>query len=302
MKAKSKAYISLHIAILFFGATAVLGDLIVLDAMILVWWRLILSLVAFIPIFVIYNLFQFWKELLYVKKELILVGIFLALHWVTFFASVKLANASVAVLCLSATSLMTSFMEPIIIGRRFRKMEFAFGALIIPGMILVVESLKTDMMQGVIWGLGSAFLASLFTTYNKKIVDRGNTVLFTFAELLIALVVVTVLVPIYAIGNDQLTLVPVSGANWLYLLILSIVCTTICYTVAFRALRYMSAFTANLSINLEPVYGIILAWIILGDNEEVTSQFYWGAAFIIGIVLGYPFIARKFYPEMSEMH
>lgn len=289
MTNKTKAYLGLHISIIFFGSTAVLGDLISLSAIPLVWWRLIIAIFSFIPIIYWRKIWQF-AILKANFRELFLVGLFLALHWITFFGSVKLANASIGVLCLATTSFLTAFIEPVLMKRPFRWIEMIIGLMIIPGMLLVVQAVDTSKYLGIGVGLLSALFAAMFTTYNKKIVERGSTVLFTFAELVIAFFILSVFVALSPLWSNSLTFVPNQSSDWIYLSILAIVCTTICYTVAFAALRYMSAFTANLSINLEPVYGIILAWILLQENEEMGVSFYYGAFIILAVVLLFPML------------
>lgn len=290
---QSKAYIGLHIAILFFGVTAILGDLIDLPSLSLVWWRLLISLLAFIPVIFFLRLLKL-EAVWSVKEDIFKVGLFLVIHWITFFASVKLANASVGVLCLATTSLMTAVVEPFVMRRPFRLIEFIFGLCVIPGMVLVVHSVSSDMALGFVLGLFSALFSALFTTYNKKIVDKGSTILFTFAELLVAFILLSIMVLGLTLSGKSLEFMPPRPIDWGYLLFLSIVCTTICYTIAFRSLRHMSAFSANLSINLEPVYGILLAWWILKDNEEMGNSFYYGAGLILLVVFLFPILEKYF--------
>lgn len=292
MNPRQKAFVSLHIAILFFGFTAILGDLISLGPLPLVWWRLILAVVFFIPVLMYRNLFQ-WDKFYAVRRPLILVSIFLALHWVTFFGSIKLSNASIGVLCLATTSAMTAILEPMITHRPFRWIEFIFGLLIIPGMLLVVSSVDPSMYLGIAFGLVSALLAAGFTTYNKSIVGKGSTLFFTAMELVIALVLLSILILIARFWDGSIRLWPVPTNDWKYLLILAVVCTTICYTLAFDALKHMTAFTANLSVNLEPVYGIALAAWILNENEDMDTRFYIGAGLILLVVFIFPIFEKN---------
>ncbi len=292
MNPRQKAFVSLHIAIAFFGFTAILGDLISLSPLPLVWWRLILAALAFLPLLVIRKKFQ-WKNFYKVRGPLIMVSIFLALHWVTFFGSVKLANASIGVLCMATTSAMTSVIEPLINRSPFRPIELFFGLLIIPGMFLVVSSVDSSMYLGIAVGLLSALFSAVFTTYNKSIVGKGSTLFFTFLELLFAMVVISVLILIARNWDTSIRLWPVPVADWKYLLILAVVCTTVCYTLAFDALKHMSAFTANLSVNLEPIYGILLAAWILNENQDLDLRFYIGAGLILVVVFIFPIFEKK---------
>ncbi len=292
MNPRSKAFLSLHIAIVFYGFTAILGDLISLSPLPLVWWRLLLAVLAFLPLLIFRNVFQ-WSKFRMVRRSLILVSIFLALHWVTFFASVKLANASIGVLCLATTSFMTSIIEPVITRRPFRILELIFGLLILPGMLLVVSSVDASMYLGIAFGLVSALMAAIFTTYNKSIVGKGSTLFFTFLELLFALVFISILILVGMNYYDSIWLWPVPVADWKYLLVLAVVCTTLSYTLAFDALKHMTAFTANLSVNLEPVYGILLAAWILNENEDLDLKFYVGAGLILVVVFIFPIFEKK---------
>lgn len=298
MNSRRTAFVSLHIAIVFFGFTAILGELILLKSLPLVWWRLLLASLAFLPVLMYRKLFQ-WSAFRTVQKPLILVSFFLALHWATFFASVKLANASIGVLCLATTSAMTSLIEPVITKRPFRFIELFFGLLIIPGMLLVVSSVDSSMYMGILAGLASALFSAIFTTFNKSIVGKGSTLFFTFLELLFALVVITLLVFVFQNWDDSIRIWPVPVQDWKYLIILAVVCTTVCYTLAFDALKHMTAFTANLSINLEPVYGILLAAWILNENEDLDTSFYIGASLIMLVVFIFPIFDKKIWKRKT---
>src|SRR5690606_21759814 len=178
MNPRQKAFASLHIAIVIFSFTAILGDLISIDAVALVWWRLVIALAFFLPVLLYRKLIR-WQEFRAVRRSLILVSIFLALHWVTFFSSIKLSNASIGVLCLATTSALTAVIEPVITKRPFRWAELIIGLLILPGMFLVVSSVDASMYLGIVFGILSALFAALFTTHNKSIVGKGSTLFFT---------------------------------------------------------------------------------------------------------------------------
>lgn len=291
MSPRNKSFISLHIAIVLFSFSAILGDLITLTPLPLVWWRLFLAAIAFLPVLFIRNLFQ-WPKFYAVRRPIVIVSVLLAFHWITFFGSVKLANASVAVLCVATTSVMTAIIEPMITKRPFRSVELLFGLLILPGMFLVVSSLDPSMYLGIASGLVSALLAAVFTTVNKSIVGKGSTLFFTFMELSIALVVISVLMMGGLFMEDFPAIWPVPSGDWMYLVILAILGTTIAYTLAFGALKQMTAFTANLSVNLEPVYGILLAAWILDENEDLDSLFYVGAGIILAVVFIFPIFEK----------
>ena len=292
-----KAYLELHVAVLLFGFTAILGDLIDLSAFVMVWWRMLIT--AFSLLFLI----RFGQRLRQMPRKLIAaymgIGFLVALHWVCFFGSIKYSNASVCLVCMATTSLFTSFLEPLITRQKFKWYETAIGLVIIPGMMLVVNNIDSAMWLGIFLGLIAAFLAALFGTLNKRLIDKADPLNITFLELGSGWLFLSILFPFYFQQVPDAGFWP-SPMDWLYLGILSLLCTTLAYVLALRALKYLSAFASNLTINLEPVYGILLAIIILKEHHELSLGFYWGCAIIIASVLGYPFLRNRFETSISE--
>lgn len=292
MSAKNKAYIQLHIAILLFALTAILGDLIQLNALHLVWWRMLIafgSLLLFIKI----------KHLKLLTKRQVAVfmaiGVLLSLHWVTFFGAVKLANASVALVCLATVPFLTAFIEPLIIKERINKIQIFFGALVIPGMMLVVQDLDFSMYKGVLVGLSSAVLAATFTSLNKRYIVMSNTTTITFLEMGGGVLFISCLLPFLPLTS----LMP-GESDWLYLLFLAIGCTTIAHSLGLHSLRQLSAFISTLSINLEPIYGILLAIFVLKEQRELGPNFYLGFGIILCAIFSYPlfkYFADKRYSK-----
>ncbi len=194
---------------------------------------------------------------------------------------------------MATTSFFTAFLEPMIVKRPFRWYELFLGLLIVPGMALVVSNIQVGMIWGVAAGLTSAFLAATFATFNKKYIADHNPTRITFLELSSAWAFLSiVLVGMLISGQKAGELWPTSLMDWLYLLILAFLCTNLAYTLSLRALRHISAFAANLTVNLEPVYGIILAWLLLNEQEELSPGFYWGVVIILLAVLSYPLLSR----------
>ena len=289
MEPVKRAYLELHIAVFLFGFTAILGDLISLPATTLVWWRVLITCISFfffVPI--IKNLRKIPKRLIWTYG---FIGVLVAVHWITFFGAIKYANASVCLVCMATTSFFTSILEPIILRTKIQKYQLLLGLMIIPGMALVVSNLQVDMLVGVLLGLTSAFLASLFSSLNKRYVNEADPIDITFLELSFALGFITLGLPIILQGD--VLFIP-QGMDWLYLLILALLCTTLAYVISLRALREISAFAANLMVNLEPIYGIILAALILGDNKELNPGFYWGCTIILAAIFSFPYLRRKF--------
>lgn len=288
-----RAYLELHLAVLLFGFTAILGDLIQLTALVLVWWRVLLTSASLFPFS---NPFALWKDIGAVMFWRFMgIGVIVALHWLTFYGAVKWSNASICLVCMAMTSFFTSFIEPLVIGRPFRWYEMLIGVLIVPGMVLVVNNIEPGMMMGVISGLTSAFLAATFATYNKKHIGQYNSIRITFLELSSAWLFLSIVLSImYFTGVEFGIFWPSSINDWGYLIVLALLCTSFAYTISLRALRHISAFAANLTVNLEPVYGIFLAWLLLNEYEELGNGFYWGVAIILIAVFSYPLIKRTF--------
>lgn len=289
---EKKAYFELHVAVLLFGFTAILGDLIQLSALMLVWWRVLITSGSLSP----------WAQLSKLTRQIPIrmllgyagIGVLVALHWLTFYGAIKLANASVSLVCLATTSFMTALIEPLVVGRPFRWQELGLGLLIIPGMLLVVNGLEAGMLLGVWIGLISALFVSVFTALNKRFVSQATPVQITFIELGSAWIFLSlVLLFMLLLGYDPGPLWPERLADWLYILLLALLCTNVAYLLSIRALKHISAFASTLTVNLEPVYGIILAWWLLGDGNELDSSFYWGGFIIILAVFAYPLLKRK---------
>ena len=291
MNPTQRAYLELHIAVLLFGITAILGDLILLPAVVLVWWRVLITCIS------LFFLIRMGAGLRGLPKKLVLqymgIGVLVALHWITFFGSVKFSNASICLVCMATTSLFTSFLEPFLLKQKFKWYELLLGLLIIPGMALVVNSTEWSMLTGIIMGLTSAFLAAMFSILNKKLVTKAEPMSITFLELGSAWLFISLFFPFYFFKFPEAVFWP-QGMDWVYLLILALLCTTLAYVLTLRALKYISAFASNLTINLEPVYGIILAWLILQENKELSSGFYLGCGMILLAVFSYPFIKKRF--------
>ncbi len=288
---EKKAYLELHIAVLLFGFTAILGDLIQLSAIALVWYRVMLAGISFLFFFRVRNALRKIPRELAVKY--LLIGAIVALHWVAFFGAVKLANASITLICLATTSFMTSLLEPLIVKRPFYWYETALSILIIPGMILIVQAVEADYYLGIVVGLISALLASLFGILNKKLITRSDPLTISAIEMGGAFGFLSLLLPFIYILGGGIELTP-SLSDIGYLLILALLCTTLAYALALRALHHLSAFVTALSINLEPIYGILLAIVILKEHHELSPQFYLGGALILIAVFSYPFVHNRF--------
>jgi drug/metabolite transporter (DMT)-like permease len=277
----TRALLQIHLCVVIWGFTAILGKLITLPAFALVWWRM------FLVVVVIAMLPAFWLGLRRMSPRSIVVfagiGIVIALHWITFFASIKLANASVAATCMGVAPLIMSVVEPWITRRRFQPMELLIGVAAIPGVMLVVGGTPDAMRPGIAAGILSALLVAIFGSLNKRHIAAGEPLAVTGIELASGTAFMTLLALAFGAASTQ---VPVPDLrDFGLLLVLSIVCTLFTFVISLAALRHLSAYTAQLAVSLEPVYAVVLAILLLGEQRELGLQFYAGLAIILGSVL-----------------
>ena len=293
MKARSTAYLQLHIAVLLFGLTGILGDLISIPKPTLVWWRMAFAVLSFL----------FWPGVLRDMRRIALadvlkmvgIGCLVAMHWVTFFVAIQITNVSVTLAMLASGAFFTALLEPIIIGRKFKWFELALGLMVIPGVAMVVGSTAFPNL-GIVVALLSACLAAVFSILNKSLVGRFNPITMTMVELGSGWMLLSLLAPFYYFSAPQMPFFPV-GWDWFYISVLAFACTSLAYVFSLNALRFLPTFTVNLSINLEPIYTIILAYFILNEGEELNLAFYLGASVIIASVFLHPILSRKFDPD-----
>jgi len=286
-----KAYIQLHIAVFLFGFTAILGKLITLPEISLVWWRLLITCTSIVLIpGVVKAVRQLSKAQL---LRLSGIGIIVACHWVTFYGSIKFANVSVALSCFATTSFFTSILEPLIRKQPFKVYELLLGLVVIPGMFLIFTFGGLNYITGISMGLVSALLASLFSVLNKQIVDDIDPLPITLVELGAGMLFLTPLVPFYLDWLGSTAFIPV-GMDIVYLLLLALLCTTLAYVLSLLALQKLSAFANTLTINLEPIYGIVLSWFFFQEHKEMSLGFYLGSFLIIMAVFAHPFLRTYF--------
>ncbi len=291
MDATKRAYAELHIAVFLWGFTAILGDLIQLSALMLVWWRVLITSISLL------FFIKGGRAILQLPRRTVLnfafAGALTGLHWLTFFGAIKLSNASITLVCMATTAFFTSVMEPLMLRTRFKYWEVFLGFLVIPGMALVVDSVDASMHTGIWVGLVSAFLASVFSILNKKWINQAEPYSITFIEMTSAWIVLCLLLPFFVEFDSPSDILP-SAKDFVLLLVLALGCTTFTWVLALRALEHLSAFASTLTINLEPVYGIFLAWIILKEHKELSPGFYWGVVLILAVVFSYPFLNKMF--------
>lgn len=271
-----KAFLQLHIAVFLAGFTGILGRLITLNEGLIVWYRL------FITALTMWVLFYLMKRIHQIPLRDILkitgVGFIAALHWVTFYGSIKYANVSVALVCFSAIGFFTAVFEPLILRKKVNWLEMLLGLVTISG-IYIIFHFDTQYKTGIIIGLISAILASLFPIYNREFLKRMNVETMLTWQQTGGLLVLSAFLPWYLHRFPTDNLIP-GWSNIGWLLVLSWVCSVIAFQLSGNALKRLSAFTVNLTYNLEPVYGILLAFMVYKENELLSQWFYLGFAII----------------------
>jgi drug/metabolite transporter (DMT)-like permease len=302
MTPKQGAYLKIHIAVLLFGITAILGKLIVFEEIPLVWHRLWIAVLGlvFIP--------GVLRGILEIPRRRLLtyvgIGVVVCLHWLSFYGSIKLANsASITLACLATSTFFTALLEPIITKSKFQWVELILGVLVIAGIYFIMQ-VDLSYTQAIVVGLISAFLASLFSVLNKKYIANNNTLSVSTIELGSGFIFLTLVLPfvfdwgsisteLSLFGDDlyaQETLFGLRIHSFWYLVLLGVGCTSLAYALALSSLKQLSAFTSNLAVNLEPIYGILLAAAIFQENKELTFNFYLGTALILSGVMLHPFL------------
>lgn len=276
-----KAFAQLHVAVFLAGFTAILGKLIQLNEGLLVWYRLLFSIVLLGAI-ALYK-----KEFKKISRadfyRIFGVSIVLALHWVAFYGSIKYANASVAVVCISAAGFFSSLLEPVITGKKFVWVEMLLGLISMLGIYIIFD-FHPQYKIGILFGMFAAVGSAVFPIYNKQLLQKFSPQVLTFYEFVGGIIFLTLLLPIYfALFGKPVYLLPnPNDLGWL--LVLSVCCTVWAFQLQLGALTKISAFTSNLTYNLEPIYGIVLAFVLLGEGKSFHPQFYYGILLIIAAV------------------
>lgn len=266
----------LHLIVFIFGFTGILGRLITTKSDILVWWRMVIASVA-IGIFV-YSTGKIKKNLSVNAGMYSLVGLIIAAHWITFFEAIHQSNVSVTLACLSASSLFTAILEPLFFRRRFDSFEIFFGALVMGGLLLIF-SFETEYKLGIALALTAALLASLFTTLNGKLIQKDNPYRISLVEMMAGVAGISIYLIVMGDFGTQLFHIP--PMDWLWIFILGTVATAFAFVVSVKVMEELSPFTVSLTVNLEPVYGIVLAYFIFGSSEKMTWGFYVGTVLIL---------------------
>ena len=292
MTAGTKAQLQIHFCVVLWGFTAIFGRLISLPAAPLVWWRMLIvtALLGLVP--------RVWRAARAMPGRLLAayagVGMLIALHWLCFYASIKLSNASVGATCMGLTPIFLAVIEPFVTRRAFDVRELLLGAFVLPGVALVVGGVPAGMRLGIAVGVLSSFFVALFGAVNKRLVGRSDELAVTAIELGAGALLLTLLAPFLPHEGPAFVVPGMRDAG--FLLVLAVCCTIVPFTLSLVALRHLSAFGAQLAINLEPIYVILLAMVLFGEQRELSPSFYAGVAIILGSVLIHPWL-RKTKPE-----
>jgi drug/metabolite transporter (DMT)-like permease len=279
MLAKYKYHIWLHVTVLIFGLTGILGKLITIDSYLLVWYRLGIALIGLLIYFAITKF-----SLKITKKQLVktlLVGVIIAVHWVTFFEAIKQSNVSVALVCFSSSTLFTSLIEPFYFKRKIKAYELIFGLVIILGLYFIF-SFEFKYLIGMIISVISAALASWFTVLNGILIKETKAKLISFYELLGAFIILSAYLLITTEADLKQFIIPIEDVKWL--IILGTICTAFAFIVSVEVMKKISPYTVTLSVNLEPIYSIIIALLIWPESETMSYGFYMGAIIVIATI------------------
>ena len=273
-------YIHLHFIVFIWGFTAVLGALISVNALPLVWYRMaIATVLIFLYIKVRKINIKFTFKTI---SGFLLAGILIAMHWLAFFGAIKVSNVSVTLAIMSTGAFFASFLEPIFFKRKVIWYEVFFGILVIAGLYIIFE-FESQYLTGILLALASSFLGVLFTLLNGKFIEQYNATAISFYELGFGAICVTIV--LFFNGSFTAELFVLKPSDWVYLLILASACTAYAFIASIHVLKWISPYTMMLTVNLEPVYGILLAVAILGDSEKMSPQFYYGAILILSTVI-----------------
>jgi drug/metabolite transporter (DMT)-like permease len=277
---KLKYFLQLHLIVFIWGFTAILGALISIDAIPLVWFRMLLA------VFFIFFYFLIKKKRFTIDRKSLLkflfTGIVIALHWITFFKAIKVSNVSIALVTMSTGAFFTSLIEPLFFRRKIKAIELILGAIVIGGLYIIFN-FETQYYLGIIYALISAFLAALFSVLNGLFVKKTDAEIISFYQLFFGVAFVTVF--LFFTNSFTLDFFKLAPSDWFYLVLLSSVCTAYAFIVSVRIMKHLTPYTVMLTINLEPVYAIVLALFIFGDKEKMNVEFYYGAFIVLFVVL-----------------
>lgn len=277
---KLRNYFHLHFIVFIWGFTAVLGKLITIDALPLVWYRMGIAFLLILAYVKVRGLS--YKVSLRTLLILVVAGAVIALHWVTFFTAIKVSNVSVALATMSTGAFFAAVLEPIWYGRKLIWYELVFGLVVMLGLY-VMFNVETNYLYGIALALVSALLSAVFSLINGKLVQHQKPSIISLYELGSGVLLLSIYLAFR--GRFDQGFFIVSASDWGYIFILATVCTAYAFIASVKVMRFISPYTVMLTTNMEPVYGIILAFLILGDSEKMNPLFYVGAVIILATVV-----------------
>ena len=277
---KLGSYLNLHLIVFIWGFTAILGALISINADALVWYRMLFAGV-FLFLFIVFKK----KSFVVPTKEffkLVLVGFLIAVHWIFFFKAIHISNVSITLSVFSLGAFLAALLEPLFYGRKVLWYEVFFGLLIIAGLGIILQ-VEMNYFEGMMYALASIIIGVLFTLMNGKLIEKNDSAVITFYEFMAGVVFIS----IYFLIENEFTVkfFTLTSNDWILLLILSSVCTAYAFTASVKVMQKLSPYTIMLTTSLEPVYGIILAYFLLGGKEKMSFGFYIGAMLIVVTVI-----------------
>jgi drug/metabolite transporter (DMT)-like permease len=279
-KGNMKSYLNLHLIVFIWGFTAVLGALITIHADALVWYRMLFASI-FLLLFLLFKKVSFQIP---VKEffKLIFVGLLIAVHWIFFFEAIHVSNVSITLAVFSLGAFLASILEPIFYGRKVLWYEVFFGLVIIAALAMILQ-VEMHYFAGMMLALASIIIGVLFTLMNGKLIEKHEPSVITFYEFLAGVFFIS----IYFLFTNKFNVdfFILTSSDWVYLLILSSICTAYAFTASVKVMRILSPYTVMLTTSLEPVYGIVLAFFIIGGKEKMSVEFYIGAVLIVITVI-----------------
>ena len=287
-ESKLKNYLLLHLIVLIWGFTAILGALISLDAIHLVWYRMSLA-VVFIVLYFVIKKKSFKTDRIGIWK-FFLTGVVIALHWIFFFKAIKASNVSVALVTMSTGAFFVSLIEPLFFKRRINKLEIVLGLIVILGLYIIFN-FESQYRLGIFYALISSLLSAIFSVLNGLFIKKYAASTISLYQLFFGVVFITAY--LFFMNGFSISFFKISKLDWLYLLILSSFCTAYAFIASVKVMKYLSPYTVVLTLNLEPVYAILLALFIFGEKEKMNIEFYFGAFIVLFVVLVNGIIKNK---------
>lgn len=278
---KLKHYLQLHFLVFIAGFTAILGELISIGSIPLVWFRmLIAAILLFIYIKVVKLKLKVDNR---AKAKFFIAGIFIALHWITFFESINQSNVSIALSMFSTGAFFASFIEPLIFKRRIVWYEIIFGIIVVVGVFLITQS-EIKYINGILLGISCAIFSTIFAVLNGKFVKSYRASVISFYEFIGGIAFISLFLLIFK-GGFSTSFFKLSLSDWIYVFILGSICTAYAFIGAVNVMKHLSPYTVVLSYNLEPVYGIVMALFLFPQKEIMGPKFYLGAILILSTLL-----------------